>query len=41
MQAIGAVATGDFPAGHVAEQLSPAYRWHGELLHYAEVRVAK
>jgi molecular chaperone GrpE (heat shock protein) len=50
MRAIGTIpardtATGNFaavdcPAGHVAEQLSPAYLWHGRLLRFADVRVA-
>jgi molecular chaperone GrpE len=31
----------DCPAGHVAEQLSPAYLWRGRLLRFAEVRVAR
>jgi molecular chaperone GrpE (heat shock protein) len=30
----------DCPVGHVAEQLSPAYLWHGRLLRFADVRVA-
>lgn len=50
MRAIGTVPAGaaaenagpvDCPAGHVAEQLSPAYLWRGRLLRFAEVRVAK
>jgi molecular chaperone GrpE len=40
MHAIGAVAATDFPPGHVAEQLSPAYLRHGEILRFADVRVA-
>lgn len=40
MHAIGTVAT-DCPSGHVAEQLSPAYRWQGRFLRFADVRVAK
>ncbi len=41
MHAIGSVATTDCPSGHVAEQLSPAYRWQGRLLRFADVRLAK
>jgi molecular chaperone GrpE len=41
MYAIGSVATADCPSGHVAEQLSPAYRWQGRILRFADVRVAK
>jgi molecular chaperone GrpE len=41
MHAIGTVATPDSPSGHVAEQLSPAYRWQGRVLRFADVRVAK
>jgi molecular chaperone GrpE len=40
MHAIGTTASTEFPAGCVAEQLSPAYRWHGQLLRFADVRVA-
>ncbi|MGD9857515.1 MAG: nucleotide exchange factor GrpE [Planctomycetaceae bacterium] len=40
MNAIGTVESADHPAGHVAEQLSPAYRWRGSLLRCADVRVA-
>ncbi len=41
MHAIGTVATADFPSGHVAEQLSPAYCWQGCVLRFADVRVAQ
>jgi molecular chaperone GrpE len=41
MHAIGTVATTACPAGYVAEQLSPAYRWQGKLLRFADVRVAE
>jgi molecular chaperone GrpE len=41
MHAIGTVATTAFPPGHVAEQLSPAYRWQGRNLRFADVRVAQ
>lgn len=40
MHAIGTVRTPDYPPGSVAEQLSPAYRWQGQLLRFADVRVA-
>lgn len=40
MHAIGTVASTAYPPGFVAEQLSPAYRWHGQLLRFADVRVA-
>lgn len=40
MHAIGSAATTDCPAGHVAEQLSPAYRWRGQIIRFADVRVA-
>jgi molecular chaperone GrpE len=40
MHAIGTMTSADFPAGHVGEQISPAYRWRGELLRFADVRVA-
>ena len=39
MNAIGTVESRDSPSGHVAEQLSPCYRWRGNLLRFAEVRV--
>lgn len=41
MHAIGTVESADFPAGHVAEQLSPVYRWRGDLIQFAAVRLAK
>ncbi len=40
MRAVGSIASTDCPAGHVAEQFSPAYRWQGQLLRFADVRVA-
>lgn len=40
MHAIGTVASHEYPPGHVAEQLSPAYRWQGQLIRFADVRVA-
>jgi len=41
MHAIGRIVTKDYPAGHVAEQLSPAYLWQGRVLRFADVRVAQ
>jgi molecular chaperone GrpE len=41
MRAIGTVAATDCPPGHVAEQLTPGYRWRERMLRYADVRVAK
>lgn len=41
MNAIGTVDSEEYPSGHVAEQLSPGYRWRGQLLRFADVRVAK
>lgn len=40
MHAIGTVASTACPPGYVAEQLSPAYRWQGQLLRFADVRIA-
>lgn len=40
MNAIGTVESQDYASGHVAEQLSPSYRWRGCLLRFADVRVA-
>lgn len=40
MNAIGTIESDEFPAGCVAEQLTPAYRWKGRLLRCADVRVA-
>lgn len=40
MHAIGTTESSEYPAGHVAEQLSPCYRWHGQILMFADVRVA-
>lgn len=40
MHAIGTVASTTCPPGYVAEQLSPAYRWQGQLLRFADVRIA-
>lgn len=39
MNAIGTIVSQDYPAGHVAEQLSPCYRWRGSILRFADVRV--
>jgi len=41
MHAIGTIATRDYPDGVVAEQLSPAYVWQGQILRFADVRVAR
>ncbi|WP_010582035.1 nucleotide exchange factor GrpE [Schlesneria paludicola] len=41
MYAIGTAVTTDYPSGHVAEQLSPAYRWQGRIVRFADVRVTK
>jgi len=41
MNAIGTVTTSDFPPGHVAEQLAPAYLWQGSCLRFADVRVSQ
>lgn len=40
MNAIGTMESTTHPPGHVAEQLSPCYRWQGQVLRYADVRVA-
>lgn len=40
MHAIGTVASSAHPPGSVAEQLSPTYRWQGQVLRFADVRVA-
>ncbi len=41
MNAIDVIEAPAVPSLHVAEQLRPAYRWCGDLLRYAEVRLAK
>lgn len=41
MQAVDVVEHSEVPSTHVAEQLSPAYRWQGRILRCAHVRVAK
>jgi molecular chaperone GrpE len=41
MYAVGSVDMADCLSGHVAEQLSAAYRWRGQIVRFAEVRVAK
>lgn len=41
MKAIGSVESDDVAAGCVAEQLSPCYRWRGDVLLPANVMVAK
>ena len=40
MNAIGTMNSSEHPSGHVAEQLSPGYRWRGQVLRFADVRVA-
>lgn len=40
MNAIGTTNSSEHPAGHVAEQISPCYRWRGQVLRFADVRVA-
>jgi len=39
MRSIGIVESVAFPAGHVGQQLAPAYRRHGKIIRYADVRV--
>lgn len=39
-EAVGSVASAEHPAGTVAEELQPGYRWGEELLRPARVRVA-
>lgn len=41
MTAVDAIATDTGSSGHVIEQFSPAYRWRGKVIKFAEVRVAK
>lgn len=41
MNAIDMIDAPAFAKAHVAEQLRPAYRWRGNLLRYADVRLAK
>lgn len=41
MHAIGTIATNEYPDGVVADQLSPAYLWQGQILRFADVRVAR
>lgn len=40
MRSISSVADASVPSGHVAQQLSSAYLRHGQVVKYAEVRVA-
>lgn len=40
MNSIGTVESADIPPGHVAQQLSPGYRWRGNLLRFADVRIS-
>jgi len=41
MTAIGTIESTEHPSGHVAEQLTPGYRWQEQVLSFAEVRVAQ
>ena len=41
MRAVDVIDTADVPSTHVAEQLRPAYRWRGKVLHPADVRLAR
>ena len=41
MRAIDMVEAPGVPSAHVAEQLRPVYLWRGQLLRYADVRLAK
>ncbi len=41
MNAIDMIDAPTVAKAHVAEQLRPAYRWRGNLLRYADVRLAK
>ncbi len=41
MHAVDSIHAPGTPSTHVAEQIRPAYRWHGKLLRYADVRIAK
>ncbi len=40
MNAIGTMDSAKHPSGHVAEQVSPCYRWQGQVIRFADVRVA-
>lgn len=40
MRSIGSVQDPTVPIGNVAQQLAPAYRRHGKVIRYADVRVA-
>lgn len=39
MNSIGTIESKDVPTGHVAQQLAPGYRWRGNLLRVADVRI--
>jgi len=41
MRAIDVVPSSTVPSAHVAEQLRPLYRWQGQVLKFADVRLAK
>lgn len=40
MNAIEGVESQEFPPGHVTEVVFPGYRWRGQILRFADVRVA-
>jgi len=40
MNSIGRIESESVPPGHVAEQISPGYRWRGNMLRFADVRVS-
>ncbi len=41
MEVVEAVTDSDRPAGEVIEEVRPGYLWHGRVLRYAQVRVAR
>jgi molecular chaperone GrpE len=41
MNAVSAVDSNTVPAGHVVDELSPAYFWRGRTMRFADVRVSK
>ena len=41
MRSVDVVSTDAVPSSHVAEQLRPLYLWQGQVLKYANVRLAK
>lgn len=40
MRSIGTIVDANVPVGAVAQQLSPAYRWNGVVVKFADVRVS-